>query len=397
MENNKFFSIRTASILMLLASLAVSACSNVITGTTPTAPTTPGSTLPLPSETPQGGPTASPENLETPIATSTSEDPQEPTQTGPTEAPAPTETPKVVQGPSWIPRQEDWVDHGTIFEAGEPGEWDHILWGGFAFSVIKIDGTYFLYYQGSSEYSNEEETVMWRSIGVATSSDGIHFTKYANNPILTWFPNNSLEEGAVSSAVTVDNDGRIYLFYGANTEETSSTVNADARVAVSTDGILFTDNGLVLDHTDRSVWGSGDELFPVAVIQEQDQWIVYYIPNGTLQSGRLGVATGNQYNNLQQTSEVKAGRSGIKAWGTAGQVKLNSGDYALVINNVREKRTEIRQVSIMSPNILSEPITVYQYNETQQIALLYDEQKEIWFMYYRAHDDRYGVKTASQK
>jgi len=38
------------------------------------------------------------------------------------------------------------------------GEWDYYLWGGFAFSVIKKDDTYFLYYQGSSDYRTLENS-----------------------------------------------------------------------------------------------------------------------------------------------------------------------------------------------------------------------------------------------
>jgi hypothetical protein len=29
-----------------------------------------------------------------------------------------------------IPAHSDWVDYGTILEAGAPGEWDLYLWGG---------------------------------------------------------------------------------------------------------------------------------------------------------------------------------------------------------------------------------------------------------------------------
>jgi hypothetical protein len=45
-----------------------------------------------------------------------------------------------------IPAQSDWVDYGMIFEAGAEGEWDYYLWGGFALSAIKKNGTYYLYY-----------------------------------------------------------------------------------------------------------------------------------------------------------------------------------------------------------------------------------------------------------
>src|SRR5688572_2640456 len=127
-----------------------------------------------------------------------------------------------------LPSQADWVDQGIILEAGADGDWDHYLWGGFAFSVIKKDGTYYLYYQGSSDYRTEyDETVLWRAIGVATSRDGIHFSKHAENPVLTWFPQQYGEEGAVSSGVTLGQQGEIVMYYGANTQESRTTVNAD--------------------------------------------------------------------------------------------------------------------------------------------------------------------------
>ena len=228
------------------------------------------------------------------------------------------------------------MDHGTIFEARAEGEWDYYLWDGFAFSIIKKDGTYFLYYQGASDYRSEyDETVRWRAIGVATSADGVHFSKHKSNPILTWNPNQNGEEGAVSSGVTLGEHGEQMLFYGANTEAGGTRVNADIRVASSSDGLNFSDLGIVLDYEDGSVWGSGDELFSVDAIYDQGQWIVYYIPNGSLASGKLGVATGNQYNALTLSSAVLSTNKQISVWGTAGDVKLDQDTYALVLNNVR--------------------------------------------------------------
>ena len=294
-----------------------------------------------------------------------------------------------------IPSQTDWVDYGTILEAGAEGEWDLYLWGGFAFSVIKRDSTYYLYYQGSSDYRTEfDETVLWRAIGVATSQDGIHFAKYEGNPILTWFPTQNGEEGAVSSGVTLGEQGETMLFYGANTQEILSIVHADVRVAASLDGFSFNDLGIVLDRTDRSVWGSGDELFSVDAIYDSGQWIVYYIPNGTAESGLLGVAYGDQYNALTHSSVVTSRGQPLSVWGTAGHVKLTQDTYALILNNVREQRTEVRLVSLQAPNIISDPVAVYQFDEVQQAVLLLDEENEIWFMYYRTFANSYGVKLA---
>ena len=294
-----------------------------------------------------------------------------------------------------IPAQSEWVDQGIILEAGAEGEWDYYLWGGFAFSVIKKDGTYYLYYQGSSDYRTEyDETVLWRAIGVATSTDAIHFTKYAGSPILTWFPNEYGEEGAVSSGITLGEQGETILFYGANTQASSTTISADARVASSLDGFNFTDLGIALNREDRSVWGSGDELFPVTAIHDSGKWIVYYIPNGTSEGGLLGVAYGDQYNELTRSSVVRGNSEPISVWGTAGNIRLDSDIYALILNNVRERRTEVRLVSLQNPNRVSEPVAIYQFDEVQQAVILLDEEKETWFMYYRTHNNSYGVKLA---
>jgi hypothetical protein len=309
----------------------------------------------------------------------------------------PTQIPATVSPESnlRIPAQEDWVDQGIILEAGTEGEWDTYLWGGFAFSVIKKDGIYYLYYQGSSDYRTEyDETVLWRSIGIATSSDGIHFTKYEDNPALTWFPNQYGEEGAVSSGVTLGERKETFIFYGANTQESPTTVNADVRVASSSDGFHFTDLGKVLDRKDRSVWGGGDELFSVTAIYELGKWFVYYIPNGTSESGLLGVAYGNQYDSLNRSAAVTSDGKPISVWGTAGHIRLDSDIYALILNNVREKRTEVRLVSLQTPNVVSAPVAIYKFDDVQQAVLLLDEESTTWLMYYRTYENSYGVKVA---
>jgi hypothetical protein len=293
-----------------------------------------------------------------------------------------------------IPTQSDWIDYGTIFEAGAVGEWDHLLWGGFANSIIQKDGKYYLYYQGSEYYRTEyDEGVMWRSIGVAVSDDGVNFTKYAGNPVLTWFPNKNGEEGAVSSAVTLAEDGAIVLYYGANTEETNTTVNADARAAISQDGLHFEDLGVVLDHSNPQVWGYGDEVFPVDAIFDNGRWIVYYIPNGVPQSGKLGVAYGDQWDRLTTSSEVKSGSESIAVWGTISHAKVGEGLYALTINNIRLNTTEVRLLSIDDPVNLSQPVVSYKMGRDQLATLLLDTDRNTWFMFYQ-YEDGFGVKLA---
>jgi hypothetical protein len=297
-----------------------------------------------------------------------------------------------------IPNQSDWVDYGTIFEAGDEGDWDSILWGGFTATVVKREGTFHLYYQGSSDYLGAPyETVVWRAIGVATSSDGMNFTKHKRNPVLTWFPSGypdgNGEEGATSGGVTLGVDGEILLYYGANTAISPTKVNADGRLAVSVNGFDFADAGVVLDHDDKSIWGAGDELFPIAALNDGDRWVVYYLPNSIGTGRNLGVAWGNARDDLQYSAAARSGLSNVDAWGTAGKAKVGPEIYAIFTNWVTDPRTEVRLVSMEAPDKLSEPIRTYQFEDVTQATILLDEETYTWFMYYR-DEDRYGVKLA---
>jgi hypothetical protein len=294
-----------------------------------------------------------------------------------------------------IPAQSEWTDHGTIFGAGAEGNWDHILWGGFAGSVVKKNGTYFLYYQGSTAYDEVGETVVGRSIGVATSKDGLQFTKYAHNPVITWSPKNMGEEGAVSAGAVLDGNGEVAFYYGANTAVDALAVNADGRLSVSSDGLTFKDQGIVLNHADSKVWGYGDELFPIIAVRDGGKWFVYYIPNGTGQARKLGVAWGNSRTALTTTSAATSGGASIQAWGMGGSAKVGPETYALFLNDVTVPRTEVRTMSPSAPHQLSAPVQTYRFSGVQQATFLLDEEKGKWFMYYRRADGSgYGVMTA---
>ncbi len=232
---------------------------------------------------------------------------------------------------------------------------------------------------------------------MATSPDGINFTKHGGNPIVTWFPNDSGEEGAVSSAAVLDTNGEIVLYYGANSEESATTVNADGRLAVSSNGLDFTDQGIVLDHDDSSVWGSGDELFPIAAIRDDGQWVVYYLPNGTPQSGKLGVAWGTTRSSLDSADAAREGSNTISGWGTGGTAKIDTGTWALFVNDVRSQPPEIqvRTLSLTAPDELSAPVETYRFPDVRMATVRLDAGAATWFMYYRRTDgSAYGVKLA---
>jgi hypothetical protein len=298
-----------------------------------------------------------------------------------------------------IPSQSDWLECGPIFAAGNEGEWDYYLWSGFASTVVKKNGRFYLYYQGANGYDEGEGTVTWRSIGVATSPDGINFTKYAANPVLTWFPHNNLEEGATSAGAFVDTTGEIALYYGASSWAGGSWVNADGRLAVSTDGFHLTDQGIVLNRRNSAVWGWGDELYPVIGFQDGGRWFAYYIPNGTPQKGLLGVAWGTSRLALTNTAPALSGGSNIPVWGPGSFARLADGTYALFLNDVYRAGgpiLEVRLVSLDAPANLSAPVQSYQFDDVWEAVVFLDSGANTWFMYYRSADHNYyGVKVAA--
>lgn len=304
---------------------------------------------------------------------------------------------------NWAPRlpaENEWTDHGEILGPGEQGDWDLYLWGGFAASPVKHRGTYLLYYQGSDGYDEGEATVTHRAIGVATSSDGIHFEKYGNAPVLTWLPTSGLEEGAASGGAWTDPQGTVHFFYGANTAISSSEVNADARVATSVDGLSFADGGLVLDHADRGVWGHGDELFPIIGFREGSNWFTCYIPNGTAQKGLLGIAWGPSPIQLDRTAQVSASGSPVRAWGPGGFAKLSPTSYAIFVSapadaHLSDKHVDVYTMNPASPSSWSGPVRTYAFANMVQATVLLDREVGKWFLYYRSTNaSSYGVRTA---
>jgi hypothetical protein len=293
-----------------------------------------------------------------------------------------------------IPDVGDWRDCGVILESGGAGAWDRYLWGGFAASVVKRDGRYLLYYQGSDGYHEEEATVTNRAIGVATSSDGVRFDKHADNPVLTFSPRGNHEEGAVSSAVLVDGAGGVVLYYGANTWAGGEEVNATARRAVAADGLRFEDQGVVLDWRNRAIWGHGDEIFPVGALRDGARDVLFYIPNGTRQRGRLGVAWSD--GDGWRSAAARSGLGTIPVWGPASVIHLEADTYALFLTYVRERSyMEVRLVTARRPARLSRPVRHYEWDDVNPMSVLEDHERQRWLLYYRTGDHaRYGVMVA---
>jgi hypothetical protein len=210
-----------------------------------------------------------------------------------------------------VPGESDWVDHGIVLRPGGVGDcsessppWDCRLGGGMSpASMLRFGNQYFLYYVGSRGNRGDGGPA-FRSLGVATCSvsanckQEANWTKHAGNPILEYFPNDNDEEGIFSATTWVEG-GTIHLFYGTDEWKSGNEVTADIWHATSSDGFSFTGKQKILDAENCSLpgcGGSGNEIWPLAVIRHAGVWYLYYSGD----DWKLYVAWGNAPTSLGQ-------------------------------------------------------------------------------------------------
>ncbi len=288
-----------------------------------------------------------------------------------------------VSGEIQIPKQSDWTLQGTALTAGAPGSWDVRFHGQISpSSVIKKDGVYYLYYVGADGNRSTDGGPSHRSLGVATSTDGINFTKHPGNPVITHLPHNNQEEGIFSAGTTLAANGDVVLVYGAIWAANSTTESVQSHVALATssDGLNFTDHRYVLSWNDNNVWGYGDELFGVGTFYGNGNWHVYYIAKGSQGSWKLAIGTGPDLDNLTTTSGVIT--SGDFVIGGGDPVFLSDDKIALF--NVRKSDKayiEVRTADVSSPGQLSAPVQSYDTFPYAHATVFLDKEADTWFLY----------------
>lgn len=118
------------------------------------------------------------------------------------------------------------ITHEDCLVSGAEGQWDDDMIR--LDSLLYVDGTYYLYYTGNNY-----------AVGLATSSDGITFTKDAGNPIFT--PSGT--ETVVSQAAVLRDGAVWYMWYSYR--DSGEGVLPAIKLATSTDGVTWTKTGIV--------------------------------------------------------------------------------------------------------------------------------------------------------
>lgn len=106
-------------------------------------------------------------------------------------------------------------------------------------SAIEKDGTVYLFYRAEDKYGEYVS-----SIGLALSRDGVHFERYAGNPVLK--PEGPEEaRGCEDPRITLI-DGRYCMFYTAFQGESNGEYSVGEALAVSHDLFYWERRGIVL-------------------------------------------------------------------------------------------------------------------------------------------------------
>lgn len=283
---------------------------------------------------------------------------------------------------SWhplVPNKGDWsIPTTAISPNPTPGTWDYLLYGTASPStMVKFNGTYFLYYIGADgEMGPPSYEASHRSLGVATSTNGVNFTKYNSNPIITYTTTGgaAAEEG-IGSATAIVVGNTIHLYYGAIRSIGGGMVDIDVRYRSSTNGYTFTNDTLIY----RS---PGNEYSPLGVTLNGSTWSVYI--KGPLTDGRGAISrlSGPSPTNLPNRTSVTS-----TTFGSGGNTNYITSNVFVVHLDRREPtedRFQVRAVNVSSPDVFSEPLFSYTfgvYGDHATPATFKDPATGKWFMY----------------
>ncbi|MCF8275609.1 MAG: T9SS type A sorting domain-containing protein [Flavobacteriales bacterium] len=166
-----------------------------------------------------------------------------------------------------------WTKHGNpVLQVGTANEWDNGFLEGP--SVVKDGSTYQMWYCGYDVTVNGSPTDGKASIGYATSTDGINWTKYANNPIMVTGVGN-WESVYVQDPHVIKDDLGYYMWYGGGSDD--SHYDQQVGYATSFDGINWGKSPLnpVLTRGNPGDWDQLVASFP-SVINDGGGYKMWY-------------------------------------------------------------------------------------------------------------------------
>ena len=188
----------------------------------------------------------------------------------------------------------NWTKYASnpVLTSGTSGSWDD--YGVYGPCVIKEGSTYKMWYTGYS-FSNDVA-----QIGYATSTDGINWTKYSSNPVLTMGSSGDWDMNGVG-APTVIKDGSTYkMWFGGSDKGKWWQIG----YATSTDGINWTkySSNPVLTYGFSGSWNYWGVDAP-SVVKDGSTYHMLYIGMKSKNEGGIGYATSTDGINWTEASD----------------------------------------------------------------------------------------------
>jgi len=155
-----------------------------------------------------------------------------------------------------------------VLELGQPGSWNE--YRSHNASVLKRDGLYYLWFSGSN--ANSEV-----GIGLAYSSDGIHWEEDQQNPVLMTAPYIEWESTYLTFPSVVEReDGSLLMAYMG-----FDGLYRQVGIAYSPDGIQWTryPNNPLIRHGETGSWNEETSTGPSIAILEQGLYGLWYAGN----------------------------------------------------------------------------------------------------------------------
>ncbi len=122
-----------------------------------------------------------------------------------------------------------WITYGLVLDVGAPGSWED---KDVSTPVVLKDGTtYRMWYTGVTESGP------WSSLGYATSYDGIYWTKHPGNPVMVPGGNGGWDDWDITDISLIFNGIHYIAWYGA---QQFRDAPQKVGVATSTDGVSWT-------------------------------------------------------------------------------------------------------------------------------------------------------------
>jgi predicted GH43/DUF377 family glycosyl hydrolase len=168
-----------------------------------------------------------------------------------------------------------------VLSHGTGTEWDKIM---FRQAVVKVGAKYYMYYVGCTAYAYGVP----RHIGLATSTDGINFTKHTSNPILRATSYDKLAWPVVLK------DGPLWRMYYGGMTETGGTTYSDVCYAYSSDGENWTKyaSNPVISRGSPITAHDGRSIQPSSVFKEgSNSYRLYYRARGSGTPNYVALAT----------------------------------------------------------------------------------------------------------